>query len=176
MNNQLFTRIAGDGEFVPITYHTLKAGAKTWTLTASGVGTSAPFQNESFKFEGETSTFLWTGTSATDITTTNNATTNYFYNVQLVPASDVTVAYKLTAHIINNNLTMGRTGTISDFGLFSVDAATNDPAVTVGGTFSCNTPNGENTTSIALGSNTWTIGNGYFFVLGGITTILVAPC
>ena len=159
VNNQLFTRIAGDGEFVPITYHTLKAGAKTWTLTASGVGTSGPFQNESDKFEGETSTFLYTGTSATDITMTNNATTNYFYNVQLIPASAVTVTYKLTAHIINNNLTMGRTGTISDFDVLTVDGATNDPSITVGGTLSCNTPAGENGTALSLGAGTWTVGN-----------------
>lgn len=159
INNQLFTRIAGDGEFIPITYHTLKAGAKTWTLTASGVGTSGPFQNESNKFEGETSTFLYTGTSATDITMTNNATTNYFYNLQLVPASDVTVTYKLTAHIINNNLTMGRVGTFTDVGIQTVDASTNDPNITVGGTMSCNVPNGDGGVSLQLGAGTWTLGN-----------------
>ncbi len=161
IDKQLFTRVyAVDPEFGPFYYHTLLAGSKTWILTASGVGTSGPFQNESNKFQGQTSTFKYTGTSNTDITFTNNATTNYFYNLTLEPASDSTQTHKLpTTLIVTNNLTMGRGGDFLDIGVLTVDAATNDPNVTVAGTVSCAVPGGENGVALSLGANTWTVGN-----------------
>lgn len=148
-----FPECGGDFDNPGTCFVTLEAGSKTWTLNSA-----TPFTNNGL-LKGNTSTFLFTTTSAISIPITNNASTNYYYNLHLIPASDTTVTYTLSTLIITNNLNMGRTGTISDFAIQTVDAATIDPNITVGGTLSCNVPNGENGVALQLGAGTWTVGS-----------------
>lgn len=75
--------------------HRFDAGSKTWVLQGSGTGASAPLFNTFFNYD--TSTFRFTGTGTTDISSTSR-----YYNYELLPASGTPTYNFLGAGIYGN--------------------------------------------------------------------------
>jgi|GEM_PF-1691275 len=97
---------------------TLNAGSKTWTLSGSGTPLVV-----SGTFTPSTSTFQYTGTTATNITATT------YYNLSVLPSANLITHTAAAGTItVNNNLTIGN-GT--NTGTFNLD--TNDPTLDVNG-------------------------------------------
>jgi hypothetical protein len=134
-----------------IYYHTLDAAAKTWILSGSG----SAFAN-SGKLNGNTSTFRYTGTSATTLGGADNVSTNFYYHLELKPSSGSPM-YTLPVTgaggqiYVNGNMIIGD-GTNS----VTVSGTANNSNLTVAGNFSCTTGAGTNT--LQTGNRTWAIG------------------
>ncbi|MFA6098034.1 MAG: helix-turn-helix domain-containing protein [Patescibacteria group bacterium] len=130
-------------------FHILAAGSKTWILS----GTGTPFANGGL-LVGDTSTFRYTGNGATNIASAEDATTNYYYNLELKPSGTATYtlpdAIVSTPQRVNGNLIIGN-GTNS----VTVDGTTNNPYYNIGGNVTCTTGAGTNT--VQTGTATWAI-------------------
>jgi fibronectin-binding autotransporter adhesin len=127
--------------------HTLSAGAKTWTLDGSGT----PFVLTGSLTPG-TSTFDYTGTSATDVTVAN------YYNLELEPGFDFATYTLLNGNfVIDGNLTLG-----DGVHAATIDGSNDSPNLDIAGDVTIN----SSTNFIATGGTftvggSWTDGGGF---------------
>lgn len=141
------------------TGYTLNAGAKTYIITGSGT----PFTRVG-TFTADTSTFRYTSTSATTITSTT------YYNLETKPAGTVTYTLAGGTLTVNNNFDIGN-GTNTN----TINWDTNDAAITVKGNFTLNnntawTKSGTATLTLSpSGTKTWTDSNGTAVDIGTVS-------
>jgi hypothetical protein len=131
--------------------HILKAGSKTWQLTAPGT----PFVNNG-RLEGETSTFKYYHTdvdTAMNVAQANNQTNDYYYNLTLWGSGfrrEVTTVLPAGTTYVTGNLLVDS----NDFGSILADGTTNNPTLQVTGDFSCGA---HAVQSVTTGNSTWTV-------------------
>ena len=131
--------------------HILKAGSKTWQLTAPGT----PFVNNG-RLEGETSTFKYYHTdvdTAMNVAQANNQTNDYYYNLTLWGSGfrrEVTTILPAGTTYVTGNLLVDS----DDFGSVLADGTTNNPTLQVTGNLSCGAHAGQ---SVTTGTGTWTV-------------------